>query len=293
MSIPSGIVLIDKPPGITSFQALSSIKKQLNTGKVGHAGTLDKFASGLLVVCTGKFTKLTSYITNQDKEYKARFRFGEETETLDPEGAVKRRMPVPGIEDITRALDRFTGTMIQKPPAFSAVHIGGKRAYHLARQGKEVDIPGRNITVYGIEVSDWQPPDLSCTITCSKGTYIRSLARDIGSEAGSCAYTAQLRRTRIGSYTVDSAVPPDHFQCARDLMTTKKCFECLPMIGTAEIRNTYTRHISEGRQLEASCFKAPPENEGLLAVCDESGDFLALVEKKKDKFRYVFVMSGL
>lgn len=293
MNLPSGIVLIDKPQDITSFQALDTVKKKLGTGKVGHTGTLDRFASGLLVVCTGKFTKLAPYITGQDKEYEAVFRFGEETDTLDPEGGVTRRMPLPETEKINRSIGRFTGTIMQKPPKFSAVHIGGKRAYRLARQGQDVDIPAREVRVNSITVTDWTPPDLACRIVCSKGTYIRSLGADIAADAGSCAFTAALRRTRVGSFSVSSARAPEHFSPEQDLITGKACFDPLPDIGIAEVRREYSRHIGAGKPLTDSLFTSPPEGEGILALFDDAGTFLALTEKKAGTIRYIFVMNGL
>lgn len=291
MSPPSGIVLIDKPPDITSFQALNTLKTRLGTGKVGHTGTLDRFATGLLVACTGKFTKLVPYITGQDKEYEAVFRFGEETDTLDPEGSVTHRMALPSIESINHSIARFTGTIMQTPPMYSAVHIEGKRAYHLARQGQDVDIPAREVTVHSITITNWVPPDLHCRIRCSKGTYIRSLGSDIAEEAGSCAYTIALRRTRIGTFSVESARKPDDFTPRDDLITGKACFEHLSGIGITEVRQEHTRHIAGGGKLKDTLFTSPPKNDGVFALFNESNAFLALAEKKGDAFRYVFVMN--
>jgi len=293
LSIPSGIVLIDKPPGITSFQALSIIKKRLNTGKVGHTGTLDRFASGLLIACVGKFTRLASRITGLDKEYYARFFFGEETDTLDPEGTVQKHMPVPELKTITSAVSSFIGTQQQIPPLYSAVHVGGERAYRLARRGTDVELPPREVRIEEIRIIQWQPPELQCIVRCSKGTYIRSLARDIGMQAGSCAYTSELRRTKIGSISVEGAVNPDDFTPERDLITGRSCFEYLPMIGTSEIYADFRAHIAQGRQPEDRWFIHPPEGVGPWAVFDETGTFLALIEKKDGILRYNFVMSGI
>ncbi len=293
MSIPSGIVLIDKPPGITSFQALNTIKKRLNTGKVGHTGTLDRFASGLLIACVGKFTKLVSRITGLDKEYYARFFFGVQTDTLDPEGTVQKRMPVPELKEITSAIASFIGTQQQIPPVYSAVHVGGKRSYRLARRGAAVELPPREIRIEEIRIIHWQPPELQCIVRCSKGTYIRSLARDIGREAGSCAYTSELRRTKIGPIRVDGAVKPEDFSPDRDLISGRSCFDYLPMIGRLEIYADFRANIARGRQPDKRWFIHPPEGAGPWAVFDENGTFLALIEKRDESLGYNFVMSGI
>jgi len=291
LSIPSGIVLIDKPPGITSFQALKTIKTRLNTGKVGHTGTLDRFASGLLIACVGSFTKLSSYITGMNKEYDALFYFGQETDTLDPEGKIVREMPVPDINSIQPLADTFIGTIKQKPPAFSAVHVAGKRAYNLARKGTDVDLPEREVNIQSIEITDWTPPELHCTVVCSKGTYIRSLARDMGRAAGSCAYTKALRRTKIGAFSVSRAVDIESFVGEQTLVTGRKCFELLPMIDIVEAKPESIPLIAVGKPLDTSFFVSPPRHDGLWAVFDGPDTFIALIYKNGAHFKYEFVVS--
>lgn len=293
MSFPSGIVLLDKPPDITSFQSLHTIKERLGTGKVGHTGALDRFASGLLIACTGRFTRLASQITGMDKEYEAVIRFGEETDTLDPEGRVVNRRDVPDLDAIHAALPDFIGTLRQKPPIYSAVHLDGTRAHRLARRGAAPDMPEREVTVHDFTVTSWNPPDLGCVVRCSKGTYIRSLARDLGSAAGSCAYVVHLRREKIGTFEVAQAVSPEHFDPEKHLVTGKACFLNIPGTVVKEINPKYTTSVRQGRPIETAWFRTPPEGNGNIALFDDEDTFLALAEKSGDAFRYIFVMSGL
>ncbi len=150
----SGLILLNKPSGITSFRVLNIIKKKLNSGKVGHTGTLDKFAEGLMLVLTGKMTKLAPFFSNMDKEYLGVYKFGEETSTLDPEGEITATAAVPGIGIIEKNLDNFIGNILQRPPEFSAIHINGKRAYKIAVSGQKPVIPERPVTIYDYRIKE-------------------------------------------------------------------------------------------------------------------------------------------
>ena len=203
---PSGIVLFAKQSGNTSFSSLSSIKKALGTSKVGHTGTLDSFADGLLVVLTGRLTRLVPHITGFDKTYLAVIAFGTETDTLDPTGTVVRTGAIPTRAQVEAVLPQFRGKIQQVPPVYSAIHVGGgKRASELAREGKTADIPARNITIYDLELLDFSGQYALVEVSCSKGTYIRALARDIAAACGSCAHLAALRRTRVGPFLLKDA----------------------------------------------------------------------------------------
>ena len=211
LTSPDGIVLLAKKPGLTSFSSLHSVKKALNTTKVGHTGTLDSFAQGLLVVCTGRLTKLAGNITEFNKSYEAVIKFGEETDTLEYTGNVIRTSPLPSEETLKSSIEKFTGNILQAPPAFSAVHVNGKRASELAREGKSVELPPRPITVFDAELTDTRLNGKGlveyCKInfTVSKGTYIRCLARDIAKEAGSSGHLVGLFRTRVGNFDIMDA----------------------------------------------------------------------------------------
>ncbi|MCK5250081.1 MAG: tRNA pseudouridine(55) synthase TruB, partial [Spirochaetaceae bacterium] len=166
----SCLFLLDKPAGISSFAALGALKRSLGTGKVGHAGTLDPFATGLLLALSGKLTKAAYLLSDMDKEYEAVFRFGKETDTLDTEGEIIAESPVPEYSGILKAAESFSGTLKQTPPAFSAVKINGKRAYSQARKGLEVELPVRDVHINRFETISWESPDLKVRIQCSKGT---------------------------------------------------------------------------------------------------------------------------
>ena len=211
LSSIDGIVLLAKKPGLTSFSSLHSIKKALGTTKVGHTGTLDSFAQGLLVVCTGRLTKLAGNITEFDKSYEAVIKFGEETDTLEYTGQTIRTAPLPSLTALKVAVIKYTGKILQSPPAFSAVHVNGKRASDLAREGKSVEIPPRPVTIFEAEITEIKQNSEGlveyCKInfTVSKGTYIRCLARDIAKEAGSAGHLAGLYRTRVGNFDIKDA----------------------------------------------------------------------------------------
>ncbi|MBP1779515.1 MAG: truB, partial [candidate division NC10 bacterium] len=180
MTPPSGMLLLDKPAGITSFQALAGVKKALAAGRVGHVGTLDRFADGLLPVLVGSSTRLAFAMQGLDKSYRAVFVFGRSTATLDPEGEVVAEAEVPTLEAIMQARAAFLGRIQQVPPEYSAVHVGGKRAYRLARRGESPQLAARTVEILRFDIEGYQPPELQVRVDCSKGTYVRALARDLG-----------------------------------------------------------------------------------------------------------------
>ena len=205
-----GIVLFAKRPGVTSFSSLFSIKRALGTKKVGHTGTLDSFASGLLVVCTGSLTRLASYITFFNKTYDAVIEFGSETDTLEYTGKIVKTAPLPKKDDVLSAIKHYTGDILQTPPLFSALHINGERASDIARSGRSAEMPSRPVTVFASEAEEFLLEDgrvkaVRVRFSVSKGTYIRSLARDIGSCCKSAAYLAGLRRLSVGSFCLEDA----------------------------------------------------------------------------------------
>lgn len=215
MGNSSALLLLEKKPGVTSFSSLKPVKRTIDR-KVGHAGTLDKFAEGLMIVLTGAFTKLNPLLSGMDKRYVATVRFGEETDTLDPEGTVVHTAEPPDLETVEQVVrSHFTGTILQHPPQYSAVHIDGKRAYRLAREGQEVEMPVREVSIYHCSVIGWNPPEMQLEVHCSKGTYIRSLARDIAIACNSRAHLRNLVRTAIGPFSLDEAVDPEDADALR------------------------------------------------------------------------------
>ena len=201
----ASILLVNKPSGVTSFTSLGTIKRIVDP-KVGHAGTLDKFAQGLMIVLTGSMTKLNQVFSTMDKRYRATIEFGKETDTLDPEGEVIATAAVPNLEQIQDAIPQFIGAIQQSPPQYSALHIGGKRASKLAREGKVVIMEKRPVSVYSFEVVSFANNRLVADIHVSKGTYIRSLARDLALACGSRGYLVELVRTQIGPFLLQDAV---------------------------------------------------------------------------------------
>ena len=205
----NGVIVIDKPAGLTSARVVDRVKRMLPRGtKVGHAGTLDPFATGVLVLLIGRATKLCESMMDQPKAYEATLKLGATTATDDPESP-EQAVPnavAPDRARIDAALTHFRGTILQRPPAYSAIKIEGRRAYDLARAGSEVEIEARPVNVYRIEMVKYGFPLLELSIGCGRGTYIRSIARDLGERLGTGAYLTQLRRTRVGQYTTEEAV---------------------------------------------------------------------------------------
>ncbi|MGB4408245.1 MAG: tRNA pseudouridine(55) synthase TruB [Sphaerochaeta sp.] len=201
----ASILLVYKPSGVTSFTSLGTIKRTVDP-KVGHAGTLDKFAQGLMIVLTGSMTKLNQVFSTMDKRYRATIVFGKETDTLDPEGEVIATAAVPTLEQILDAIPQFIGDIQQSPPQYSALHIGGKRASKLAREGKAVVMGKRPVSIYSFEVVSFENDRLVADIHVSKGTYIRSLARDLALVCNSRGYLVDLVRTQIGPFLLQDAV---------------------------------------------------------------------------------------
>ena len=205
------ILLIDKPPGMTSFGVVARLRRVLSKQegkkvKVGHTGTLDPFATGLMIIVTGRMCRRAMEFTKLDKWYEAEIVLGIESTTGDSEGELSRISDrKPDKSEIKQVLKKFTGKIEQTPPAFSAVKVNGRRAYQLAREGKEVDIPKRTITIYALELIEYDYPVLKLRAHVSSGTYIRSLAADIGKELKTGAYCQNLRRIKIADYDVKNA----------------------------------------------------------------------------------------
>ena len=305
MPNPSGIILYDKKPGITSFSALGKIKKVLGTKKVGHTGTLDLFAQGLLVVCVGSLTRLAGLITAFDKEYEAKIIFGEQTDTLDPTGQVVKTAPLPALGALKESLKKFTGKIMQRPPEFSAIKIDGKRASDLTRAGKTAEIPARPITVFEAELLDAEleaaaSTDYGLANDCalvksarvrflvSKGTYIRSLARDIGQDCQSAGRLETLKRTRVGNFLLKDAADEDTISASSlrpmDAETARLCG-----MKSAFLKAGAENDFYNGRPLRANLFSSPLD-EGTSAVFGADGLFMGAVTKSGGRARYEYVV---
>jgi tRNA pseudouridine55 synthase len=211
------VLAVEKGPGVTSFQVVAHLRRVLRAPRIGHGGTLDPAATGLLPILIGEATKLTPYLVDLDKEYVATVRLGVTTESQDLSGAVLETRPVPdlGVDAIEAALAPFVGVIRQVPPMFSALHRGGKRLYELARQGVEVEREPRSVTIHSLRLESVRLPDLVIHVRCGKGTYVRTLAADLGAALGCGAALAGLVRTRVGPYALEDAVPWEELRMAR------------------------------------------------------------------------------
>ena len=203
-----GLILIDKPAGITSFVAVAVVRRALGVKHCGHTGTLDPMAEGLLPILTGKATKLSAYMLEGDKSYRARLRFGTHTDSYDITGKVLcEGGRIPAEQELRDILPRFVGKQMQVPPMFSALKKDGVALYKLAREGKRLDLPAREIEIYRLELMEYKDGEATLEIDCSKGTYIRSLCKDIGEALGTYGCMTALRRTATCGFTLENAVP--------------------------------------------------------------------------------------
>jgi len=249
----NGILLVEKPIGPTSHDIVQRCRRILGREKkVGHAGTLDPFASGLLVVMVGQATRLSRYFQDSDKEYIARVKLGQETDTYDREGTVISDNPVPDIEDrdLPRVLDRFKGPIMQIPPMYSAIRINGKRLYQLARNNQVVDRPPRKVKIHQLELLEESYTSLTLRVVCSSGTYIRSLAHDLGRELGCGAHLESLVRTLSGSFTLDQAHTLEEIEKTPERYLVPM-IELLPEMPSLEIDEASTALVRNGRPAPA------------------------------------------
>jgi tRNA pseudouridine55 synthase len=207
--VPSGVLVVDKPGGLSSHDVVNVVRRRLGVRRVGHAGTLDPPAVGVLPILVGEATKLMAYLAEQDKEYVATIRLGFRTDTHDLEGRVVAEQPVPPLSaaDVERATRAFVGRIRQRPPMYSAVHHAGRRLYELAREGREVDREPREVVVHAITVEQLHLPRVRLRIVCGKGAYVRVLAADLGEALGPGAAVEGLVRTRVGPFRLEEATP--------------------------------------------------------------------------------------
>jgi tRNA pseudouridine55 synthase len=290
-------LLLKKNPGLTSFESLKVVKEAFSQGSVGHTGTLDKFASGLLLVLAGSSLKLAQWFSGCPKEYEGVILFGVETETLDPEGGIIAQAPAPSLADIEKVLPLFRGEISQEPPLYSAIHINGARAYELARAGKKPEIRKRPIHIYALELLSWEAPFARIRVRCSAGTYIRSLARDIALAAGSRAHLAELVRTRIGGFLLRNAIDPaDGPEALASSLRSidAKIFDVLGLPHIA-VEGETVRALVHGKPLGA-LFQDLPDVPVLgvfgPSLAGGEGELAAVLEQKQGGWGYGHVFAG-
>ena len=269
-----GVCIVDKPAGVTSHDIVQSLRRRLGERRVGHAGTLDPDATGVLVVAVGSATRLLIFVGGQEKRYTGEVVLGIETDTLDAAGVVTARHEM-GPVDLEHVRDlvaeHLTGPIMQVPPMVSALRVDGRRLHELAREGVEVEREPRPVTVHAFDVlGEVDPGVLSIAVTCSAGTYIRSLAGDLGRLLGGGAHLRNLRRTAIGSFTEDQAAAPE--DCA--LLPIRTAVEHLP---TVTVDEATADRVRLGQVLERF------DGDGPWAVLDEAGELLAVYEVFRDR----------
>jgi tRNA pseudouridine55 synthase len=277
---PSGLLNLNKPIGVTSRDVVDLVARPLRKVKVGHAGTLDPLASGVLVVCVGAATRLIEYVQRMPKTYRTRIRLGATSDTLDADGQVVETLDprIPTESEVLAALATQLGTIDQRPPDFSALKIGGKRAYDLARSGQPVVLAPRPVTIMRVELLSYGWPYLDLEIDCGSGTYIRSIARDVGEALGCGGLIEVLTRTRIGSFTLETALDPDRLDreaIVRSLRSPIEAVSALPrVILTAEQAGA----IAQGRPIETE----GPHAGGEFALIGPDGALFAIAEAVDD-----------
>jgi tRNA pseudouridine55 synthase len=278
----SGILVVDKPLGATSFDMVRRVRRGTGEKRVGHAGTLDPAASGVLVVLLGQATRITEYLMDMPKTYRGTVRLGIETTTYDSEGDVVREADASGVSErqLLDTLAGFVGEIKQVPPAHSAVKVAGERAYHRARRGEDVELKARPATIYRIDLLRFDPPDAEIEVECGRGTYIRSLAHDMGEQLGCGAHLAALRRTRIGPFTVESAADEETLATAfeggtwRELLQPMDCgLMALPAI-TLDIEDE--KDLRHGQAVELENV-APAEDGAEARGYAEDGSLVGII----------------
>ncbi len=276
---PDGLLLVDKPAGVSSHDVVSAARRSIGEKRIGHAGTLDPFATGLLVLLVGRATRLLPHIPDEPKVYEARIAFGTETDTEDLHGQVVRAAPRPARAALLAALPQFVGTIAQVPPAYSAKRVDGQRAYALARAGEAVDLKPVTINVQRwelldlIEDGDGGVVQADVRITCGGGTYVRSLARDLARAVGSAAHLTALRRTRTGPFDVADAVTLEDLRERRAVL--RPALEALPGFPVQRLSDADLAKIVRGIDVAATV----PGAWGAL-VRDDAPVLVALAERR-------------
>jgi tRNA pseudouridine55 synthase len=290
-----GLLNIAKPAGFTSRDVVSRVQRLVRPAKVGHAGTLDPLATGVLVVCVGPATRLVPVIQEMPKTYRATFLLGRTSDTDDVEGTVIETpvKTMPTLEQVRAALPEFVGCILQTPPAHSAVKVAGKRAYKLARKGEEVELTARQVDVYQIDVLRYEPPEVVLEIECGSGTYVRSIGRDLGERLNCGAVMSALERTAIGSFTLRDAVALD--QVIQEPLASHllPAVAALPHLPQVVVDQAGVDLLMDGRSVVLSGptgWNTPT----MAAIVDAGGKLIALAEVGDGRIvpQQVFKTSG-
>lgn len=297
---PTGVVFLDKARGLSSFAALGAVKRAFGTKKVGHTGTLDPFATGLLVALVGGATRCARYFNGLSKEYTTVIRFGTETDTDDATGTVVRRAELPAEPLLASAIAAFRGSTEQLPPSYSAVHVDGRRAHEIARAGEIPAVRSRTVRVDRLDIQEVVQSggcveSVTLAVACSAGTYIRSIARDLGRRLGSAAHAELLRRTAIGPFTVGIAVSSEAVDPSADLWRLAPVLARLPGIAIARVSRERARDVAHGRPISAEDLEITGGEDGdrpqrVVLVNDEQ--VLAVGSIAEARVRYEMVLAA-
>lgn len=279
----SGVLVLDKPAGMSSAAAVDHVKKRLGAKRAGHGGTLDPIATGVLPICLDEATKIAAYLLADDKEYEAEALLGVDTDTLDRTGQITATRPAEHItqEMIERVLAARVGDQQQLPPMFSAIKQEGVRMYHRARRGEEVERTPRSIRIDKLELLDFAPPLLRFRIACSKGTYVRSVVADVGTDLGTGAHMTNLRRTRSGIFTIEQAHNLDRLDNCRLVGLVEAAR--LPRV-TAPA--ALIQRIRDGLQMPPEVFSIPPEIYERFMLLDDAGKLISIAHVEDHRVHY-------
>ncbi|HSA57198.1 MAG TPA: tRNA pseudouridine(55) synthase TruB [Gemmatimonadaceae bacterium] len=284
MTSTEGMLLVDKPAGLTSQDVVSVVRRAIGASRAGHTGTLDPFATGLMVVLAGSATRLARFTPSEPKTYEAVIRFGVATETDDRTGAPTESAPLPHESSVRVAISRLTGEVSQVPPDYSAKQVGGRRAYALARRGEPARLEPVTVHVHEWEIREHSVDTWRVRITCGTGTYIRALARDLGRLAGSAAHLLELRRLSIGPFDVRDALPLDAINADT---RPRAMVDALVGIPRERLDEASVEHVRHGRAVTATVEGAR------AALLDPDGTLVAIADRLKDQWwpRVVLVAS--
>jgi tRNA pseudouridine55 synthase len=281
-NLVSGVLVVDKPVGLTSHDVVQIIRRGTGIRRAGHTGTLDPRASGVMVVLIGPAVRLSEYVSASDKRYQATLRLGASTNTYDAEGQVTSYANISSISEeyFEDLLKNFVGEIEQVPPPYSAVKVKGRKAYEMARKGEKVELKPRKINVYSLELLEWAPPEAVLDVYCSSGTYVRSLAHDLGNELGTGSHLIGLRRTKSGQFTLRDAVPLRQLQDSfiagewyRYLIPASEALADWPMV---ELDGDLVEKVRHGHRIPAEA-----GSEGLVRGVSDQGDLVAILEFKE------------
>ena len=289
-----GLINLNKPAGVSSRQAVNGIARLARPGKVGHAGTLDPIASGVLVVGVGGATRLIEYVQRMPKTYRATFLLGRRSATEDIEGEVVELVdaPIPSLGDIELATGRFVGPVQQRPPAFSAIKVAGRRAYDLARRGREVVLPARPVMIHRIEIVEYCYPQLVLRVECGSGTYIRSLGRDLAEALGTAAVMSALVRTAIGPFRIEEAVKAEELASESWRPWIQPALRAVEYLPRMRLSAQDATRLRNGLRIDGSGLVEKPmvpysskveeSVAGEMAAVDETGQLIGIVVPAED-----------